>query len=536
MASDSVDVEKTAEAGTCSFQLNDVDIKNKSTNAMYEVQQQRTPASFSTWNKLRELNRRIESLSGFEARGITRVLPEERNTPSLWDDVSVALLWFSANISVNNLAVGLFGPLVFHLGFVDSALLAVFGALLGALSTAYMSMWGPQSGHRTMVVLRFFMGYWPAKLPTALNIILMIGYCTIDAIIGGQILSAVNGGSLSIVVGIIVVQIISWVVAVFGMKFFHYYERFAWIPQLLALFVLIGCAGPSFDISAQSVGGPAIIAANRLSFLSLCLYVPNSWGAAAADFYVYYPEKTSKLKIFTMTLVGLWLSFALVFLLGIGFATGLTRNADWAHAADISTGALLVAGYGPLGGFGGFCAVILALGVVSNSIPGTYSAALGCQVLMGRHGQAVPRWLWSCVLIVVELVLALAGREVLFPIISNFVALMGYWIEFMVFIVLIEHYFFFSSSGLRPSSVGNDKKTLDWSRWEDGSYLPIGYAALTSFLLGWVGAVLGMYQVWFTGPLALLAGPADVGLWVGTGFTIISYIPLRWLELKVVGR
>ena len=38
-------------------------------------------------------------------------------------------------------------------------------------------------------------------------------------------LSAVNGGGLSIVVGIIVVQIISWVVAVFGMKFFHHYER-----------------------------------------------------------------------------------------------------------------------------------------------------------------------------------------------------------------------------------------------------------------------------------------------------------------------
>jgi purine-cytosine permease-like protein len=311
--------------------------------------------------------------------------------------------------------------------------------------------------------------------------------------------------------------------------------RFAWIPQLLVLFVLIGCAGPSFDTSVQSVGEPAVIAANRLSFLSLCLYVPNSWGAAAADFYVYYPEKTSKLKVFTMTLVGLWLSFALVFLLGIGFATGLTQNTDWADGAEISTGALLVAGYGPLDGFGRFCAVVLALGVVSNSVPGTYSAALGCQVLMGRrYGQAVPRWLWSCALIIVELVLALAGREVLFPIISNFVALMGYWIEFMVFIVLMEQHFFFSR--LYHSSGGNGKKTLDWSRWEDKSYLPVGYAALSSFLLGWVGAVLGMYQVWYTGPLAVIAGPADVGLWVGTGFTITSYFPLRWLELKIVGR
>jgi hypothetical protein len=27
---------------------------------------------------------------------------------------------------------------------------------------------------RPQVVLRYFMGYWPAKIPTALNIILMV--------------------------------------------------------------------------------------------------------------------------------------------------------------------------------------------------------------------------------------------------------------------------------------------------------------------------------------------------------------------------
>lgn len=324
------------------------------------------------------------------------------------------------------------------------------------------------------------------------------------------------------------------------MKFFQKYERsvsvipspdarilnptrFSWIPQVLVLFVLIGVAGPSFDTISQSVGEPAVIAANRLSFLSLCLYVPNSWGAAASDFYVYYPEKTSKLKIFTMTLTGLWTSFSLVFLLGIGLATGMANNPAWADAYGVSTGGLIVAGYGPLGGFGGFCAVVIALGVISNSIPGTYSAALGCQVL-GRYGKAVPRWVWSCVLVLIQLVLALAGREYLMVIMQNFLALMGYWIELMVAIVVMEHLLF------------RRGKLFDWARWEDKSYLPVGLAAMASFLLGWVGAILGMYQVWYTGPLASLSGPADVGLWVGTGFTIVSFLPLRWLELKYIGR
>lgn len=292
------------------------------------------------------------------------------------------------------------------------------------------------------------------------------------------------------------------------------------------LFILIGTAGPSFNTSLPNAdASPSVVAAHRLTFLSLCLYVPNSWGAAASDFYVYYPERSSKVKVFFLTLSGLWLSFSFVYLLGIGFGSGIATSEAWTSAYSTSVGALIVAGYDPLAGFGRFCAVVVALGVIANSIPGTYSAALGCQVL-GRYGFAVPRWIWSCVLIVIQLVLALAGREHLMAVMQNFLALMGYWIEFMVIIVLVEHLWFRRRRGA----------TFDWSRWADKEYLPVGLAALAAFLMGWVGAVLGMFQNWYTGPLAQLSGPADVGLWVGSGFTILTYFPLRWAELKYFKR
>jgi purine-cytosine permease-like protein len=70
------------------------------------------------------------------------------------------------------------------------------------------------------------MGYWPSKICALLNIVIMVGYGMIDCVIGGQILSAVSGGSMSIVVGIVIVALISWVVAVFGMSIFHAYERY----------------------------------------------------------------------------------------------------------------------------------------------------------------------------------------------------------------------------------------------------------------------------------------------------------------------
>lgn len=140
MASSSHDPEAVHEksaATSSSPTVEDYEISNEST----------TPPS----SMFQKINNRIENLAGLEARGIQRVLPEERQPASSAADLQVALLWFSANLSLNNLATGLFGPMVFGLGFLDSALLAVFGTILGACSTGYMAIWGPQSGNRTMV-------------------------------------------------------------------------------------------------------------------------------------------------------------------------------------------------------------------------------------------------------------------------------------------------------------------------------------------------------------------------------------------------
>lgn len=387
-----------------------------------------------------------------------------------------------------------------------------------------MSVWGPQSGNRTMVALRFFMGYWPAKLPCLLNIILMVGYCSLNNIISGQILSAVSGGTMTTAVGIVVVALVCWLVATFGMWIFHTYERYAWIPQLLVLFVLIGCAGPHFDSSLQSTWeDPKLLAANRLSFLSLCLYVPQSWAAAASDFYVYYPERTSPWKIFSLTLVGLFTSFTLVYMIGIGLASGVASNPAWEAAYSVSTGALLLEGFSGLAGFGKFCGVIVAMGIIANSIPGAYSAALGCQVL-GRWGKAVPRWVWTCVIVVITLVCALAGRDHLMVVFGNFLALMGYWVGIMIWIVVVEYVVF------------NRMKGFEWEKWEDKSYLPVGVAALTAFLIGWAGAILGMYQAWYVGPLAEKVGGSDIGFWLASAFTLVTYPPMRFVELKMIGR
>tara|TARA_R110002060_G_scaffold48588_4_gene59537 strand:- start:103 stop:315 length:213 start_codon:yes stop_codon:yes gene_type:complete len=70
------------------------------------------------------------------------------------------------------------------------------------------------------------MGWWPVKICVLLNLVVLIGYAMIDAVVAGQMLSAVSrNGSLTVQVGIIITAIITWVITTFGIKLFHYFER-----------------------------------------------------------------------------------------------------------------------------------------------------------------------------------------------------------------------------------------------------------------------------------------------------------------------
>lgn len=94
--------------------------------------------------------RTVESLKGLEARGISRVLPHEREAPSAKGYMQILLLWYGANITANNLVVGFLGPLLFNLGFLDCALIVVFACWVGAVGPSYVATLGPLSGQRTM--------------------------------------------------------------------------------------------------------------------------------------------------------------------------------------------------------------------------------------------------------------------------------------------------------------------------------------------------------------------------------------------------
>ncbi|CAF9939003.1 hypothetical protein IMSHALPRED_001168 [Imshaugia aleurites] len=461
-----------------------------------------------------------------EARGIQRVEPHETHAQTWKDYLQAFFMWLSVNLAAVNITLGMLAPTVYYLSFKDAALCATFGSLLGSLVVAYVATWGAVSGNRTMIFTRYTFGWWPSKLIVLLNLIVLLGYSLIDLVVAGQILSAVSSnGHLSVVVGIIIVAVICWVITTFGISIYHTYMRYAWLPQLIAISILYGVSASQFDLATPTAGDPRTRVGNRLSFFSLCFSAAITYAGGAADFFVYYPPSTPRLPLFAASLLGLVSSFSFALIAGIGLASGVTTNAAYSAAYSSGQGNLLVEGFSSLHGFGKFLGVVVALGVIANTIYPTYSSGIDFQIL-GRTAQKVPRFVWNTFGVIIYTVCALAGRDHLSEIFTNFLALMGYWLAIWIAIILEEQIIFRRRTG------------YDWTIWNQQNKLPVGIAALIAFLVGWAGAILCMAQVWYIGPIAKQVGEygADMGNYVGFAWAALVYPPLRWLELRKLGR
>lgn len=156
-----------------------------------------------------------------------------------------------------------------------------------------------------------------------------------------------------------------------------------------------------------------------------------------------------------------------------------------------------------------------------------YAGSLSAQ-LFAPPFQKVPRVIWSLLVFACILLLGIAGRDHLLAVLENFLSLLGYWNTSFFVILFTEHYYF------RNGSLAN----YDLDAWNTPSRMPVGYAGLTAFLCGAAGWILGMVETYYVGVIAKMIGAygGDIANQLALVFTSVSYLPLRKLELRYVGR
>jgi len=252
----------------------------------------------------------------------------------------------------------------YGLGLRAASLIILFFSLLCTMPVGYLAMAGPKTGMRQMIQARYSFGYWLVLVPVVLNLATLTGFCIIDGVIGGQTLAAVSGGSLSPTVGIVIIGLMAMLVCFCGFNVLHQYERFAWIPALIAITVATGCGGKHLH---QQVAAEAPAASTVLSFGALVAGFLIPWAALASDFATYMRPETPGWKVFAYTYGGLIGPTVPLMVLGAAIGGAVPNVPSWAEGNEQnSAGGVLAAMLQPAGGFGKFLVVLLSFSILGN--------------------------------------------------------------------------------------------------------------------------------------------------------------------------
>ncbi|KAF2861568.1 cytosine-purine permease [Piedraia hortae CBS 480.64] len=413
------------------------------------------------------------------------------------------------------------GTLIFGLDLRASALVILFFSLLGAVPVGYLATIGPKTGMRQMIQARYSFGYFPVCIPVILNMATLTGFCILDSVLGGQTLSAVGGGSLSPTVGIVIVALVSMIVCFCGFRILHLYERYAWIPALIAIIVATGVGGHQLHRQAKVESIPASAV---LSFAGLIAGYVVPWAALASDFATYMQPQTSSWKVFSYTFFGINIPTIPLMVLGAAIGGAMPNVPAWSDAnKKDSGGGVLAAMLDPVGGFGKFLVVLIAFSIVGNIAATMYSITLNFQLLIPWLVK-VPRAVFAVVITAIVIPISIKASGTFYENLENFIGIIGYWASAFVAIVIMEHLLF-----RRKGNPGYDHET-----WNDARRLPTGLAALAAMAVPFGLIVPCMGQVLYTGPIAKHTG--DVGFEVAFVLAAMLYPPIRFFEVKLRGR
>ncbi|KAH0834813.1 cytosine-purine permease [Lanmaoa asiatica] len=444
---------------------------------------------------------------GVETHGIAPIPVAER-VDTRW--YQMFFVWFSANMNVLAFGTGTAGPAFFSLGVRDAIVTIIIcdRILSVSLNVRVSAVFGPKLGTRAMVQSRFSWGYYGSIIPSVLNVFSMQGFLILNCIIGGQTLASVNS-HLDDTLGIVIISVISLAVRRILLHFFlvHRYESIAWLPNVIAFIAMLALGYPQLHAN-QYAAVPAPTASSVLSFASTIASSVLSWCTMTPDYGVYHsPAASSQITGHT---------------LGAAFAAAAPNVPVWNAAFQNSTsvGGLLYGVLTPLGGFGKFLTVLVALSVPSACAPTMYTFSTSL-MSVAYWFSLVPRWVYILVSEGILIPVAIVGAHKFYATFVDILSVIGYWSTAFAGIVITEHLLF------RGASFTETAYPI--ATWDVPGSLPRSVPAVLAFVCAFGVLVQFMSQAWYVGPVAR-DGSGDCGVYVGFVAAALCYGVLRGLE------
>ncbi|KAK0636958.1 permease for cytosine/purines, uracil, thiamine, allantoin-domain-containing protein [Bombardia bombarda] len=456
--------------------------------------------------------------AGIEENGIKPV-PVGQRTSTQYSNLFT--VFFTCLLCLLPVPTGMLATLEFGMSLRDSSLVILFFALLTCIPPAFMGIGGMETGLRQLVQARYSFGRYLITVPLLLNAATVTGFSLVSAVVGGQTIASLNPDNVSVNIGIIITCLVSFAVSLLGFKAVHFWERWTWIPNLIALVIAVGFGGKYLHLQSEV---PPSTPQQVLSYGGLIAGYFITFGGTVSDYSIYHnPRGVSKLKIFLYIYLGLLLPSVPLLVLGAAIGGAVTNVPSWNAAYSVTgIGGVMFEMLAPAGGFGKFVLVLLALSVIGNIAISMYSVSLNLQMLVPFFAK-VHRFIFILVTMAFMIPFAIRAAQEWESSMINFLAVIGYWAGCFDAVLIIELVVFRRM----------DYATYDHAIWNVGGKLPPGIAALGASLGSLALVVPGMAETWYTGPIAERTG--DIGFEMAFVVTGLLYLPFRWLEIKLRG-
>ncbi|CAH2354008.1 purine-cytosine permease Fcy2p [[Candida] railenensis] len=459
-----------------------------------------------------------------EIRGVERVPEDQRSKGSM---LTPFFIYASPNLAIAALSTGALGTASFGLDFWTCTIVIIIWSFIGALPVGLFAVFGMKFGLRQQILSRYFTGNIMGRVFALFNVISCIGWNAINIIPSVELLAQL--GPLPPWAGCLIFVVITCVIAMWGYKYIHLYERYSGIPNFIIYLVIIARLTMSKNFTFGTMGKGTAEAGNVLTFIALIFGFVAGWCPSAADFMVYLPSNTKSWKVFWPMVFGLSLPSMFALILGAACGSATATDPDWADAFESdSIGGLVYAILVPnsLHGFGKFCCVILALSGVANNLPGSYSLSLAIQAVWSPLAK-FPRIGWCFVGNFLSLALSIPAYYKFSATMSNFLSIIGYNVSIYIGISLSE-----------ILVIRRSWSAYDFSNFDDGSTVPIGIAGVFTFCCGVATTVLSMNQTWYSGVISQKFGEygGEVSFELNIVACFIIYSIVRPIEKKYFKR
>ena len=323
--------------------------------------------------------------------------------------------WTSPNMEFATIFVGVLGVSAFGLGFWEAALALVLGSAIGGITQGILSLRGPRFGVPQMVLSRLGFGYWGNVLPAGLNSVTAgIGWFAVNSVSGALALNVLT--HMPQVLCLIIIVAIQVVVAFFGYNLIHVFERYAF-PVLTIIFLI--AAGVVLSKAHPGASHHTIPGAFLLTFGASFGYAVG-WNPYASDYTRYFKPETSKAAIAWWSGAGLFISCALLEI--VGAAVGTAVGPDDALAGPGGMTGLLATPLADL------TLLAIALGAISANVLNIYSGALSFTAIGIKLPLALRRAIVALGFGAIGFFLAWSGLHNAGSKYENFLLIIAYWI------------------------------------------------------------------------------------------------------------